>query len=90
MHRHAELKPPPLLCCYRSRLAKLLRFHTSKSPEKLTSLDEYISRMKEDQKQIYFIAGSSKEEVAKSPFLEKLVKKVGGLQAMCCSMQADR
>eukprot|EP00877_Chromochloris_zofingiensis_P005364 jgi/Chrzof1/14829/Cz09g17250.t1 len=59
----------------RSRLAKLLRFHTSKSPEKLTSLDEYISRMKEDQKQIYFIAGSSKEEVAKSPFLEKLVKK---------------
>ncbi|KAK9806925.1 hypothetical protein WJX72_007685 [[Myrmecia] bisecta] len=57
------------------RLAKLVRFHTSHSPDKLTSFDEYISRMKEGQKQIYYIAGESKEALAKSPFLEQLLKK---------------
>ncbi|KAI8467493.1 MAG: Hsp90 protein-domain-containing protein [Monoraphidium minutum] len=59
----------------RVRLAKLLRFHTSKSPDTLTSLDEYIGRMPEGQKQIYWISAGSKEEAAKSPFLERLVKK---------------
>lgn len=59
----------------RNRLAKLLRFHTSKSPDKLTSLDEYIERMKDGQKNIYYLAGQTKEEVANSPFLERLVTK---------------
>lgn len=59
----------------RNRLAKLLRFYTSKSPDTLTSLDDYIDRMKEGQKNIYYLAGTSKEEVAGSPFLERLVKK---------------
>ncbi len=62
----------------RSRLAKLLRFHTSKSPDSLTSLDDYIGRMKEGQSAIYFVAAGSKEEAAKSPFLEALVDKVRG------------
>ncbi len=61
----------------RGRLAKLLRFHTSKSTDKLTSLDEYVSRMKAGQKDIYYLAGNSKEEVAKSPFVEQLLRKVG-------------
>ncbi|KAG2483309.1 hypothetical protein HYH03_017812 [Edaphochlamys debaryana] len=59
----------------RNRLAKLLRFHTSKSGDKLTTLDEYIGRMKEGQKNIYYLAGTSKEEVAASPFVEQLLKK---------------
>jgi HSP90 family molecular chaperone len=38
--------------------ALLVQVHTSKSPEKLTSLDDYISRMKPDQKDILYIAGA--------------------------------
>merc|ERR1712070_551023 len=59
----------------RTRLAKLLRFQTSKSGDKLISLEDYVANMKPDQKQIYYLAGSSKEEIAGSPFLEKLLKK---------------
>jgi HSP90 family molecular chaperone len=42
----------------RGRLAKLQRFHTSKSEDKLTSFEEYVGRMKEGQKDIYFLAGA--------------------------------
>ncbi|GAB4839154.1 Heat shock protein 90 [Ancistrocladus abbreviatus] len=59
----------------RNRLAKLLRFETSKSDGKLTSLDQYISRMKPGQKDIFYITGTSKEQLEKSPFLERLAKK---------------
>ncbi|KAJ0964196.1 hypothetical protein J5N97_029318 [Dioscorea zingiberensis] len=59
----------------RNRLAKLLRFETTKSEGKLTSLDQYISRMKSGQKDIFYITGTSKEQLEKSPFLEKLIKK---------------
>ncbi|XP_015073391.1 endoplasmin homolog [Solanum pennellii] len=59
----------------RNRLAKLLRFETTKSDGKLTSLDQYISRMKSSQKDIFYITGASKEQLEKSPFLERLNKK---------------
>lgn len=59
----------------RNRLSKLLRFHTSASPDKLTTLEEYVERMKDGQKQIYFLAGTSQAELEKSPFLERLLKK---------------
>ncbi|CAI0435643.1 unnamed protein product [Linum tenue] len=59
----------------RNRLAKLLRVETTKSDGKLTSLDQYISRMKSGQKDIFYITGSDKEQLAKSPFLERLIKK---------------
>jgi len=59
----------------RNRLAKLLRFESTKSDGKLASLDEYISRMKPGQKDIFYITGSSKEQLEKSPFLERLTKK---------------
>ncbi len=40
-----------------AELLLLAQMNTSKSPEKLTSLDEYITRMKPDQKDILYIAG---------------------------------
>jgi len=58
----------------RARLSQLLRFWSSKTGE-LTSLADYVSRMKEGQTQIYYLAGESKEQVASSPLLERLVKK---------------
>lgn len=58
----------------KSRLAKLLRFFTSNSPA-TTTLTDYVSRMKDKQDSIYYIAGSSREEVEKSPFVERLLKK---------------
>ncbi|XP_039026850.1 endoplasmin homolog isoform X2 [Hibiscus syriacus] len=59
----------------RNRLSKLLRFESTKSDGKLTSLDKYISRMKSGQKDIFYITGTSKEQLEKSPFLERLKKK---------------
>ncbi|CAK9192716.1 unnamed protein product [Sphagnum troendelagicum] len=57
------------------RLAKLLRFHSSKSGDKLISLDQYIVRMKPGQKQIYYITGQDKKQLEKSPLLENLLKR---------------
>merc|ERR1712046_262641 len=56
------------------RLAKLLRFHTSKSEDKWTSLEQYVERMKEGQQGIYYITGAD-ETVKKSPALEQLKAK---------------
>jgi len=57
----------------RSRLAKLLRFRSSNG--ELTSLEDYIGRMKEKQEHIFYMAGGSMEEVTTSPFVERLLKK---------------
>merc|ERR1711992_446668 len=57
----------------RTRLAKLLRFASSAGS--LTSLAEYVERMKDKQESIFYIAGGSKEEVMNSPFVERLLKK---------------
>jgi len=56
----------------RTKIADLLRFHTSKSGEEQISLKEYIARQKEGQKGIFYITGESKAAVAASPFLEGL------------------
>ncbi len=59
----------------RTRLAKLLRFLSSNSEDKYTSLADYVGRMKEKQDTIYFMAGTSRKEVENSPFVERLLKK---------------
>lgn len=59
----------------RGKLADLLRFHTSKSGEDLISFKDYIQRMKEGQKDIFYITGESRAQVANSPFLEALRKR---------------
>merc|ERR1711899_634444 len=56
----------------RKKLAGYLRFATSASGEDMCSLNDYVSRMKENQKDIYYITGESKEVVAASSFVEKL------------------
>lgn len=59
----------------RTRLSKLLRFKSSNDDEKMTGLADYVSRMKDKQEHIYFMAASSLKEVTDSPFLERLLKK---------------
>lgn len=56
----------------RMKLAKLLRFYSTKNPKELTSFDEYIKNMKEKQEYIYYIAGEDKEILFKSPLIQKL------------------
>jgi molecular chaperone HtpG len=62
----------------RDKLAKLLRFRTSKSSD-LVSLDEYVVDMPEDQKDIYYLSGESLDAVRYSPFLERCNKKGYGV-----------
>ena len=64
----------------RAKISKLLRYYTNKNPDTLQSLDTYVSNMKEDQKEIYYITGENKESVMDSPFVEKLNKN--GLEVL--------
>ena len=50
------------------------RFYSTHDPETLTSLDEYISRMKNDQDTILYLPGDSKDAILKSPILKKYIK----------------
>uniref|UniRef100_A0AAQ5WXJ9 Histidine kinase/HSP90-like ATPase domain-containing protein n=1 Tax=Amphiprion ocellaris TaxID=80972 RepID=A0AAQ5WXJ9_AMPOC len=59
----------------RKKLSELLRYHSSQSGDETTSLTEYLTRMKENQKSIYYITGESKDQVANSAFVERVRKR---------------
>merc|ERR1712038_1021303 len=71
----------------RKKLAGLLRYHTSASGDEPCSYADYVSRMKENQKDIYYITGESREVVAASAFVERLKKR--GLEVIYMTEPID-
>ena len=59
----------------REDLIPLCRFYSSNDEESVTSLPDYVSRMKEDQSMIYYVVGETRAQAAMSPALEKLKEK---------------
>merc|ERR1712047_208394 len=67
--------------------AGLLRFYTSASGDEPCGLEDYVSRMKENQKDIYYITGESKDVVGSSSFVETLKKR--GLECLYMTEPID-
>merc|ERR1712234_71750 len=67
----------------RKKISDILRYHTSSSGEEQTSLKDYVERMKENQKQIYYITGESRETVSNSAFVERVKKRGFEVLYMC-------
>nr|AKB96204.1 heat shock protein [Cherax destructor]WLO59332.1 heat shock protein 90 [Cherax destructor] len=59
----------------RKKLAEFLRYHTSASGDDICSLKDYTSRMKDNQKHIYYITGENREQVHNSAFVERVKKR---------------
>merc|ERR1712228_360815 len=71
----------------RKKLAGFLRYYSSASGDEMCSLTDYVSRMKENQKDIYYITGENKEIVAQSAFVERLKKR--GLEVIYMTEPID-
>merc|ERR1719400_2546221 len=67
----------------RKKISDILRYHTSSSGDEMTSLKDYVGRMKENQKQIYYITGESRETVSNSAFVERVKKRGFEVLYMC-------
>ena len=71
----------------RNEVAELSRFYSTNSEDKLTSLDEYISRMNEEQKCIYYITGDDIPTLRNNPQLEAFYAK--GLEVLLLTDPID-
>merc|ERR1712038_160132 len=71
----------------RKKLAGYLRYNTSASGDEMCSLGDYVSRMKENQKDIYYITGESLDTVKQSAFVETLKKR--GLECVYMTEPID-
>ncbi|HSR49472.1 MAG TPA: molecular chaperone HtpG [Acidobacteriota bacterium] len=71
----------------KKRLLPLLMFESSHDPEKLTTFDEYVERMKDDQKAIYYLQGESRALVENSPHLESFREK--GIEVLFLTEPVD-
>merc|ERR1719192_995568 len=71
----------------RKKLAGFLRYNTSASGDETSSLSDYVSRMKENQKDIYYITGESLDTVKQSAFVETLKKR--GLEVVYMTEPID-
>merc|ERR1712117_297588 len=69
------------------KLASFLRYYSSASGDEMCSLNDYVSRMKENQKDIYYITGESKDVVGSSSFVETLKKR--GLECLYMTEPID-
>merc|ERR1711899_110679 len=71
----------------RKKLASFLRYYSSASGDEMCSLNDYVSRMKENQKDIYYITGESKDVVGSSSLVETLKKR--GLECLYMTEPID-
>merc|ERR1739838_377024 len=71
----------------RKKIAGYLRYFTSASGDEMCSLGDYVSRMKENQKDIYYITGESKYVVSASSFVETLKQR--GLECIYMTEPID-
>jgi len=59
----------------RNKLVELLRFHSTQSGEEMTTLKDYVTRMKDKQEFIYYITGDNRKQLEKAPFIERMVRE---------------
>ena len=71
----------------RDTLLKISSFASTASEDELTTLADYVSRMKDDQKQIYFATGESRQLLENSPHLEAF--KAKGLEVLLLTDPVD-
>merc|ERR1712214_141568 len=71
----------------RKKISDLLRYYSSASADDMTSLQDYVARMKENQKSIYYITGESRDQVENSAFVERVKKR--GYEVLCMDDPID-
>ncbi|CAG9580586.1 heat shock protein 83-1 [Leishmania major strain Friedlin] len=71
----------------RKKLMELLRFYSTESGEEMTTLKDYVTRMKAGQKSIYYITGDSKKKLETSPFIEQARRR--GLEVLFMTEPID-